>query len=108
MDDKLSYLVNEMKTQTTLIHGVNNNLVELRDVSKDISSHTKQLATAAATEGKAREKLYLDFTKGFLGIVKVFGAGLFFIMLLLCVAMFKLNFLAESGGNSVKIGSPTK
>jgi len=108
MDEKLTYLVNEMKTQTALIHGVNTTLVELKDVSKDISGHTKQLATAAASEGKAREKLYSDFTKGFLGIVKVFGAGLFCIMLMLCVAMFKLNFLAESGGHSVKIGSESK
>jgi hypothetical protein len=97
-----------MKMQTALIHGVNSTLGDLRDTSKEISSHTKQLATSAAAEGKAREKLYSDLTRGFLGIVKVFGAGLFCIMLMLCVAMFKLNFLAQSGDNSVKIGAETK
>lgn len=108
MDEKLIYLVNEMKTQTALIHGVNTSLLDLKETNKEISTNTRSLALTAAADSKAREKLYSDFTKGFLGIVKLFGAGLFCIMLLLCVAMFKLNFLAESGGNSVKIGSQSE
>jgi uncharacterized membrane protein len=108
MDEKLIYLVNEMKTQTALIHGVNSSLLDLKETNKEISMHTKSLAVTAAADSKAREKLYSDFTKGFLSIVKFFGAGLFFIMLMFCIAMFKLDFLAESGGHSVKIGSQSE
>lgn len=105
MEEKLDYLINEMRQQTTLIQGVHSTLKDLNSSNKEISSYSKSLAASAISDSKARSEVYSQLTNGILKLARVLGIGMFLILCLLCVALFKLNFVAEHAGSTLKIGS---
>ena len=101
VEGKLDFLGIEMQRQTVMMQGMNTVLGE-------ISNNTKSLSNSMEQDQAARETIYSRLTDGILKLARVLGVGMFLILSILCVALFKLNFVAEHGSSSVKIGSESR